>query len=297
MKQRTITAIVMAIILVPLFILGGWFTNILFAILAYIGTYELINIRSKKSNLPKICKFIIPLFSTMIVIVSCLYGLEDVIYVLLVQFMFLLLLPIFNKRYTFNDVLMFIFGIIYSGVMFSIVARLRNIEFPSYSYINEEALIRINTTGLILVTYVLITTMFTDIFAYLFGIKFGKHKLCPTISPKKSVEGAIAGTVFGAVFGTLFIFLQKDIFAFTTYNDIFYTNKPFIFILIFFAISFVLSIAGQLGDLIASKIKREYDVKDYGNIFPGHGGVLDRFDSSIYSSLVFFIILMMLGVI
>ena len=64
----------------------------------------------------------------------------------------------------------------------------------------------------------------------------------------------------------------------------------------YFAISIVLSIAGQLGDLIASKIKREYDVKDYGNIFPGHGGVLDRFDSSIYSSLVFYIILMMLGV-
>ena len=100
MKQRIITAIVMAIVLVPLFILGGLFTDVLFAILAYIGTYELINIRSKKSNLQKISKYIIPLFSTMVVIISSLYGLEDIVYVLLVQFMFILLLPIFNKRYT-----------------------------------------------------------------------------------------------------------------------------------------------------------------------------------------------------
>ena len=97
MKQRIITAIVMAIVLVPLFILGGLFTDVLFAILACIGTYELINIRSKKSNLPKISKYIIPLFSTMVVIISSLYGLEDIVYVLLVQFMFILLLPIFNN--------------------------------------------------------------------------------------------------------------------------------------------------------------------------------------------------------
>lgn len=294
MKQRIITATIMAIILIPLFILGGWFTNILFAILAYVGTYELISLRSKKSNLPKICKFVLPLFSSMIVIISSLYGTEDVIYVLLVQLMLLLLLPIFNKRYTFNDVLMFIFGIIYCGVMFSIIANLRNIEIPSFESYKPE--FTIYPEGLVLLTYLLITTMFTDIFAYIFGIKFGKHKLCPTISPKKSVEGAIAGTVFGAVFGTLFIFFQRYIFEFTIYNDVFYPNKPLIFILIFFAISIVLSIAGQLGDLIASKIKREYDVKDFGNIFPGHGGVLDRFDSSIYSSLVFVIILMILGV-
>lgn len=291
MKQRIITATIMAIVLIPLFILGGWFTNILFAILAYVGTYELISLRSKKGNLPKICKFIIPLFSSMIVIISSLYGTEDVIYVLLVQLMLLLLLPIFNKRYTFNDVLMFIFGIIYCGVMFSIIAKIRNIYFKLVGCYQPD--FNINIDGLVLLTYLLITTMFTDIFAYLFGIKFGKHKLCPTISPKKSVEGAIAGTVFGAVFGTIFLFLNR-------YTPVTWlickSDNVFIVLLVYFAISIVLSISGQLGDLIASKIKREYDVKDFGNIFPGHGGVLDRFDSSIYSSLVFVIILMILGV-
>ena len=294
MRQRTITAIVMAIVLVPLFILGGWFTNILFTIVAYIGTYELISLRSKKSNLPKICKYTMPLFSSMIVLVSCLFGTDDVIYVLLVQLMFLLLLPIFNKRYSFNDILMFIFGIIYCGVMFSLIAGLRNLEFPSFSSYKPK--FDIYPVGLILVSYVLVTTMLTDVFAYIFGIKFGKHKLCPTISPKKSVEGAIAGTVFGALFGTLFMLICRSNIEWTLYNNVFHADNLFLYLLIFFGISIVLSIAGQLGDLIASKIKREYDVKDYGNIFPGHGGVLDRFDSSIYSLLVFNIILMILGV-
>ncbi len=95
MKQRIITAIVMAIILVPLFILGGWFTNVLFAIFAYIGTYELINIRSKKNNLPKISKYIIP-------DIRIITEINNVIKIVFFIIFFAILVPAFIYSY-FNE--------------------------------------------------------------------------------------------------------------------------------------------------------------------------------------------------
>ena len=152
--------------------------------------------------------------------------------------------------------------------------------------------------GLILVIYMLVTTMSTDIFAYIFGCKFGRHRLCPTISPKKSVEGAISGTVLGSFLGTITLVVLVNIFKAPSFSCIVPSPIEQLGMVAFiFLVSVVLSIAGQLGDLVASKIKREYDIKDYGKIFPGHGGVLDRFDSSIYASLVLFIILMICGII
>ena len=115
---------------------------------------------------------------------------------------------------------------------------------------------------------------------------------------KKSIEGSIAGTVIGALGGTLFMIILQLTLSREYANaiKIFKIDNMYLYTLAIFGVSVVLSIAGQLGDLIASKIKREYNIKDYGKIFPGHGGVLDRFDSSIYSFLVFIIIIMINGV-
>ena len=299
MKQRVITAILMAIVFIPFFFFGGWFIIGLFSILSYIAMYELITMYQSKKNIPNVCKYIIPLFSSIIVLFSGFATAEDIIYVLLVELMFLLVLPIFNKRIEIKDIILFIFGIIYSGISFTIIATVRNVET-----LYQEASIRlfdsfnIYVVGLILFIFVLLSTMLTDIAAYQFGVKFGKHKLCPSISPKKSIEGSIAGTVIGALGGTLFMIILQLTLSREYANaiKIFKIDNMYLYTLAIFGVSVVLSIAGQLGDLIASKIKREYNIKDYGKIFPGHGGVLDRFDSSIYSFLVFIIILMINGV-
>ncbi len=294
MKQRVITAILMAIVFIPFFFLGGWFITFLFSILSYIAMYELITMY--QSN---VCKYIIPLFSSIIVLFSSFATAEDIIYVLLVELMFLLILPIFNKKIEMKDVIFFIFGIIYSGISFAIIVTVRNIEM-----LYQDASIRlfdglnIYAVGLILFIFVLLSTMLTDIAAYQFGIKFGKHKLCSSISPKKSIEGSIAGTIAGALGGTLFMVILQFTLSKEYANAIklFKIDNIYLYALAIFGVALLLSIAGQLGDLIASKIKREYNIKDYGKIFPGHGGVLDRFDSSIYSFLVFIIILMISGV-
>ena len=299
MKQRVITAILMAIVFIPFFFLGGWFITFLFSILSYIAMYELITMYQSKKNIPNVCKYIIPLFSSIIVLFSSFATAEDIIYVLLVELMFLLILPIFNKKIEMKDVIFFIFGIIYSGISFAIIVTVRNIEM-----LYQDASIRlfdglnIYAVGLILFIFVLLSTMLTDIAAYQFGIKFGKHKLCSSISPKKSIEGSIAGTIAGALGGTLFMVILQFTLSKEYANAIklFKIDNIYLYALAIFGVALLLSIAGQLGDLIASKIKREYNIKDYGKIFPGHGGVLDRFDSSIYSFLVFIIILMISGV-
>jgi len=108
----------------------------------------------------------------------------------------------------------------------------------------------------------------------------GKHKLAPILSPKKTVEGSIGGTVVATVLGALYGFILYSL-----------GHLDFGYILIFALVAFVCSIAGQIGDLAASSIKRSRCLKDYGNIMPGHGGVLDRFDSIIFTAPLAFVIL------
>lgn len=110
----------------------------------------------------------------------------------------------------------------------------------------------------------------TDIFAYFCGRAFGKHKLIPDVSPKKTVEGSIGGTVFCILVMVIFGFVVEKLVPEITAN-----------LLIFAVAGVLVAVVSQIGDLSMSVIKRKYGVKDYGFIFPGHGGVLDRFDSVI----------------
>lgn len=119
--------------------------------------------------------------------------------------------------------------------------------------------------------------LISDIFAYFTGYFFGKHKLIPEVSPKKTVEGAIGGMVFcgiGCVVFAVVYSLIKDM-----------PLDAMLFVRMF-AIGLICSVVSQIGDLLMSVVKRRYDVKDYGKLFPGHGGVLDRFDSVIAVAIV-----------
>ncbi len=141
--------------------------------------------------------------------------------------------------------------------------------------------------------YVLLTTVFTDMGAYNFGLLLGKHKLCPTISPKKTIEGAVGGSITGTIVGTLFLSIASSQMGFNLLK----IENAVLNIVVITLISLVITIFAQFGDLVASKLKREYEIKDYGFIFPGHGGVMDRFDSLIITGSIFVIVLIILGVI
>lgn len=121
---------------------------------------------------------------------------------------------------------------------------------------------------------------FTDTFAYLVGRKFGKHKMAPVISPKKSVEGAIGGIVLTAVMNVIILYLFtigcRNLYDYTFMGESF---MKYIYII---PISMVGSFISMMGDLAASVIKRNFGIKDYSQLLPGHGGIMDRFDSCIF---------------
>ncbi len=118
----------------------------------------------------------------------------------------------------------------------------------------------------------------TDSFAFLTGYFFGKHKLIPEISPKKTIEGSIGGTLFCMLSFVIFGLIAGALLG----------SKPNYIVLI--ALGFSVAVLSQIGDLSASLIKREQNIKDYGHIFPGHGGVMDRFDSVIFCAPLLLIV-------
>ena len=116
----------------------------------------------------------------------------------------------------------------------------------------------------------------TDSFAYFCGVLFGKHKLIPQISPKKTVEGSIGGILFCGLSFVLYGFLLRKFVDFNYF--------------LLFVYGVVVSVVSQIGDLSMSAVKRHYQIKDYGKILPGHGGMLDRFDSILAVAMVLFIL-------
>ena len=146
--------------------------------------------------------------------------------------------------------------------------------------ISSVQLLRNMTQGIYALIFVFLTAWVTDIFAYFTGKFLGKHKLCETVSPKKTIEGSLGGIVFCAIVCLI-------------YSFIIFEDKTNIggYIFVFF-VSVFLSVIAQLGDLVMSLLKRHFGLKDFGKIFPGHGGVLDRFDSIIAVAPVLLIILL-----
>ena len=135
--------------------------------------------------------------------------------------------------------------------------------------------------GKILIWFAFIAAWGTDIFAYVFGKKIGKHKFSK-ISPKKTVEGCIGGTIGAVVLALIYAYFVN------AYSSI---NIPYAYIT---GMTIVLSLVGQIGDFAASSIKRFVDIKDYSNLIPGHGGMLDRIDSLIFLAPFAYLLLSMM---
>lgn len=251
MKQRIITAIIALAFFLPIVIYGGMPLMIVTYLIASIGLYELLKMR-------KLGLFTIPgLISLLLLWVMLLpekyqYLLTDLQFskielALLAVLLFLTYTVITKNKFTFDDVAFTILSILYVGIGFFYLIETREM-------------------GLTYIFYCLFIVYATDSGAYFIGRSFGKNKLWPDISPNKTIEGAIGGIASALVVAILFV----------VFTDIDVSLFRMLIVTIF------LSSFGQIGDLVESALKRHYDVKDSGNILPGHGGILDRFDSLLF---------------
>ncbi len=262
MKTRILSAIVMLAISIPLLIIGKLPFAIFVTLLGVCGLFELLHVREEKKKIP----FLLKIFAYLLVIFFILYNRDgnDFTYYLdyrvmaFIMFFFLAPMVFINnrKKYNANDALFLIGATIFVGLAFNLVLQIRN-----YS--------------IFYVIYLFLITIFTDIFAMEIGKRIGKTKMAPDISPNKTWEGSISGMIMGTFVASAFYI--------TVIN-----NNINIVKIVFFTLC--LSAVAQLGDLVFSSVKRYYGKKDFSNLIPGHGGILDRLDSIIFVMLAFIII-------
>ena len=256
--KRVLTAVIGFPIVVAILVLSNkYIIDILLSIVGIISIHEYIKSAANKDI--KIVKWIsylsvigiafihlIPRFLYINILVFCIPIL------LLILFLHVI---VTNMRITFKDIAFTLLGIVYVFSFLAFLAAIFGIEGK--------------IPGKLLIWYVFFAAWGTDTFAYLVGMKIGKTKFSK-VSPNKSIEGCVAGTVGALAVCVLYTFALNTIGGF----DISY--------LIIGIASIILSIIGQIGDFSASVIKRFFEVKDFSNMFPGHGGMLDRIDSVMF---------------
>ncbi|APB30988.1 phosphatidate cytidylyltransferase [Vagococcus teuberi] len=251
MRQRVITAVVALILFIPLIVIGQMPLQIVMAMLGGIAVYELFRMKGLEIKTPE---GILAIIGTILLILPRSTWYEflprtvtgNTLFYLIV--MALLVLPVFSKNeFTFDNVGFPVLVSLYIGTGF-------------------QNFISARETGLHVLMYALFIVWSTDIGAYMVGRKYGQRKLASDISPNKTIEGSLGGIASAMVVSLVYTMIWP-----MTYN---------IFAMLLLTILF--SIVGQLGDLVESSYKRYYGVKDSGNILPGHGGILDRFDSLLF---------------
>ena len=264
MKKRIITGIVALLVFIPICIFSKFVIfPIAMGILAAIGVFEI----SKCIGWEKKFVLTIPTFIVALALPILRYFLSgkskpnSVFLLFAMASAFLLLVytlayVMFTKnKYKLSDALTLFALSIYVIGCFSSVVIVRYTNF-------------VEDQGKYMYLIIFLSAWICDTFAYFTGRFFGKHKLIPAISPKKTIEGAIGGIIFTFIAMMGYGCLLKYAFK--------YDGISFVHLAI---LGVILPIVSQIGDLIASCIKRQYDIKDFGNVFPGHGGVIDRFDS------------------
>ncbi|KXH80012.1 phosphatidate cytidylyltransferase [Sporosarcina sp. HYO08] len=252
MKQRILTAIIAFALFVPFVVVGGLpFTIVIYAI-ATIGLFELL--RMREIHLLSIeglltwfilAVLLMPAHWESFLLQAWNYTKVEMAFA--VVLILLTYTVIVKNRYTFDHAAFSVLAALYVGI--------------GFYYFNETRLY-----GIEYVVYALIVIWTTDSGAYFIGRKIGKRKLWPDISPNKTIEGFVGGILSAIVFACVFQLL--------------YPIAPSYIVLIF--VTLIASIVGQLGDLVESALKRHYNVKDSGKLLPGHGGILDRFDSLLF---------------
>lgn len=275
MKQRVITAVVLlALLAVVVWQINTPVLVLVIAFLAAVAANEIMRCAKVENTFIRVVATgyaaCVPFFASAKALTpwvsEAVWGkvigaVPGVVYLIALVLVLLLAMLKGYVYTTFEDVAVSVFAGALVPFGFSVFIRLRD-------------MFQIEQFGIYLIFYGLICALATDSGAQLAGMAFGKHKMSPNISPKKTVEGAIGGLIFSLILNAVAMIL---------YNRLADFKMDEFAVTVLLAACLPVSFLGMMGDLSASVLKRNFGVKDFGKIFPGHGGVMDRFDSSMFT--------------
>lgn len=257
-KTRFLSGILLVIIALATIITGG---DVLFATLlmiSFIGMTEIYKVLEISGTLLGVVGYVAAVAYYFLL----RFEKTDWITMLTIAFLIVIMaVYVFTyPKYRSEQIMLAFFGLFYVAFMLSYVYQIRMLP-----------------QGAFLVWLVFICSWGSDTCAYCVGMLIGKHKMAPKLSPKKSIEGAVGGVVGAALLGVLYAVVINRFAAGEAANVVQYA-----------IIGAVGALISMVGDLAASAIKRNHDIKDYGNLIPGHGGILDRFDSVIFTAPIIY---------
>ena len=268
MKTRILTAIVMAVVGIPILIFSDYIVfPILLSLLALAAVFEMFRVLGFEKN------YFLSAPAYLIATVLPILG-----YFFSSDHTYGFILTASATLFAYLTYTFFVAVFAKGAIRFADISQL----FAATVYVVMSfvsiCVMRYMAAGIWNLIIMLVAAWGSDMSAYFTGMLFGRHKLIPEISPKKTVEGAVGGVICATLLMLLYGFIVSRV------TDL----VPNYYVLAF--CGFVLSAVSQVGDLVASLIKREHEVKDYGKIFPGHGGVMDRFDSILSIATILMII-------
>ena len=269
-RTRLISSIVLVIAALFFILKGGYLLAAMLLFLSLVGYRELMKACKLSSESGRFSSLeiagyagITAYYLLMLFTAERLYLFLAIIMILAV-FMFLYVFTF--PKYRAEQIMCAFFNVIYAPVMLSCIYLVRSLPYGVYS-----------------VWMIFISSWICDTCAYVVGMLIGRHKMVPKLSPKKSIEGAVGGIVGSAIVGALYgYFIVEPVIA--------EQNVTWAFVVI----SAVGAVISQIGDLAASAIKRNHEIKDYGKLIPGHGGVMDRFDSVIFTAPMIYLLVLIL---
>ena len=265
-KQRLISGIILVVIAVITLYFGGMLTFLVTAGISLIGMYELLRvIHVEKSALSVTAYTGAILYYILLLLSLDQYILPLLLLILIVMFsVYVFTFP----KYEISSVAITFFSIFYVTVMLSCIYRIRVLEDGAY-----------------MIVLVFLSAWGNDTLAYCAGRLFGKHKMSPVLSPKKTIEGAVGGVIGAGLLGFLYGLIARH-----------FITASFDLTVVFAVVCAVGGLISIVGDLGASAIKRDYEIKDYSNLIPGHGGILDRFDSIIFTApIIYYLLVLVVG--
>lgn len=263
--ERLISGALLVAIALVTIILGGDVLFFTIGIISFIGLFELLRVFGVHNRLPGVIAYLGAAGYFAVIRLEC----GEYLLPLFIGYLILLMAAyVFSfPKFDIKELMACFYGLFYVVIMLS------------YVY-----LVRITRDGAYAVWLIFLCSWGCDTCAYLVGVMFGKHKMAPVLSPKKSIEGGVGGVLGAALLGFLYALIVKDYI-----HEI---NRPLLLFPVMCAVGGLIS---QIGDLAASGIKRNNDIKDYGKLIPGHGGIMDRFDSVIITAPIIYYLIMFMN--